>query len=347
MLDKRFWPWTCHGRWMSDEFEPALVSVVIPSYNRAQFLVEAMDSVWTQTYRPIELIVVDDGSTDSTRQAVAEWGRKPTGDKHLKLRYFFQENRGAPGARNLGLVESRGEFIQFFDSDDLLHPDKLTRQVAALNDNPKLDFVYSGTAKFEDKPDWNSEAYCGRPSERLLPDFITKPLWCVASGVYRRRACVANGPWHEGLVQQQDWEYHVRFCARKPVIAYVPGVLSAFRVHAHGRIADLNGSRKALENRLLVTQSMETAMRATLQMDRNTVEALTARYFVLAYSCVLGGHDYLANVSHARGFRICQNVRQRCQLETIRVVKCVPMRCRPMLFRSLKRLKQFVDVLCA
>lgn len=62
-IDTTLWPETCHGRWMSEEYEPGLVSVIIPTYNRAHFLVEAMDSVWSQTYRPIELIVVADGSS--------------------------------------------------------------------------------------------------------------------------------------------------------------------------------------------------------------------------------------------------------------------------------------------
>ena len=81
-----------------------------------------MDSVYKQTYRPIEIIVVDDGSTDNTCQVINEWGSKYAEDNGFRLQYFFQENAGAPVARNLGMIESQGEFIQFLDSDDLLHP---------------------------------------------------------------------------------------------------------------------------------------------------------------------------------------------------------------------------------
>lgn len=113
---------------MNKECQADLVSVIIPTFNRASMVVEAMDSVWSQTYRPLELIVVDDGSTDDTSEVVAHWASEHSSDKPFELRYLRQENRGAPAARNLGLTESRGKFIQFLDSDDLLYPSKIQLQ---------------------------------------------------------------------------------------------------------------------------------------------------------------------------------------------------------------------------
>jgi cellulose synthase/poly-beta-1,6-N-acetylglucosamine synthase-like glycosyltransferase len=102
------WPATPHGRWMSEKYEAGLVSVIVPTFNREKYLVEAMDSVYAQTYQPVELLIVDDGSTDDTARVVEEWGCTHGGDD-FALRYFRQENAGAPAARNLGLIESRGE----------------------------------------------------------------------------------------------------------------------------------------------------------------------------------------------------------------------------------------------
>ena len=102
-----------------------LVSVIIPTYNRSQFLAEAITSVLDQSYKNLELIVVDDGSTDQTSQIVQEF-------KDKRIRYFYQENKGVSAARNLGFKQARGELIAFLDSDDLWLKHKLEKQVHFL-----------------------------------------------------------------------------------------------------------------------------------------------------------------------------------------------------------------------
>ena len=104
--------------------EPGLVSVLIPSYNRGYLIGKTIESVLAQTYRPIEIIVVDDGSTDDTRAVIAKFGPA--------IRYIYQENAGLAVARNTGLVVARGEFIAFQDSDDMWLPWKLQVQVALM-----------------------------------------------------------------------------------------------------------------------------------------------------------------------------------------------------------------------
>lgn len=94
--------------------EPGLVSVIIPSYNRGYIVGKSIESVLAQSYRQIEVIVVDDGSTDNTREVVAGFDDR--------VRYFYKENGGVSTARNLGLRECRGEFIALLDSDDLWLP---------------------------------------------------------------------------------------------------------------------------------------------------------------------------------------------------------------------------------
>ena len=120
---------------------PRLVSVIIPTYNRAPLLVHTLESVRLQTYRPIELIVVDDGSTDDTRDVVRRFKESAGGD--LEVKYIAQTNRGAAVARNRGLEECIGEFIQFLDSDDLLHPEKISAQAAVMQEEPEVDYVFS------------------------------------------------------------------------------------------------------------------------------------------------------------------------------------------------------------
>lgn len=107
------------------------VSVIIPSYNRAKFLENTLNSVWEQTYRPIELLVIDDGSTDQTATCVQEWitAHQAT---DFTAQYLYQINSGAQVARNNGITHSTGQYLQFLDSDDPLKPEKIQLQVQLM-----------------------------------------------------------------------------------------------------------------------------------------------------------------------------------------------------------------------
>lgn len=123
-------PKLCEG-----DGEPGLVSVLIPSYNRGYIIGKAIESVLAQTYRPLEIIVVDDGSTDETRAIIDKFGPA--------ISYIYQENAGLAVARNTGLAAARGEFIAFQDSDDIWLPWKLQVQVALMRHLPELALVWT------------------------------------------------------------------------------------------------------------------------------------------------------------------------------------------------------------
>jgi Glycosyl transferase family 2 len=111
------------------------ISVILPTYNRAHLVTEAIESVLKQTFTDFELIVVDDGSTDDTEEVVHAF-------TDPRLRYLKQLNGGASAARNTGVQTATGEFIAFLDSDDLFLPEKLSLQMAKVDDNPKVGLVY-------------------------------------------------------------------------------------------------------------------------------------------------------------------------------------------------------------
>ena len=96
-----------------------LISCIVPVFNGELYLAEALESILKQSYRPLEIIVADDGSTDGTEAIVARFG--------TQVRYLYQPNSGPATARNLGLGAVRGEFVGFLDADDLWHPEKLER----------------------------------------------------------------------------------------------------------------------------------------------------------------------------------------------------------------------------
>ncbi|MBI5761249.1 MAG: glycosyltransferase family 2 protein [Planctomycetales bacterium] len=117
---------------------PPLVSVVIPTYNRAYCVARTIDSALAQTHQNLEILVVDDGSKDDTAAVIrARYGREP------RVRYVFQENTGVSGARNHGMAESRGEFVALLDSDDIWFPWKIEAQLAVLRNFPEAGMVWS------------------------------------------------------------------------------------------------------------------------------------------------------------------------------------------------------------
>ena len=112
------------------------VSVIIPTYNREATLKRAVESVLNQTYTDFELIIVDDGSTDNTRQLVEN-----IHDDRITY-YYVKINSGAAAARNYGIERAEGEYIAFQDSDDYWHSDKLEKQMKVMESNPDIGFVY-------------------------------------------------------------------------------------------------------------------------------------------------------------------------------------------------------------
>lgn len=117
---------------ISVEFEPGLVSTIIPVYNGEEFLARAIESVWAQNYRPLEVIVVDDGSSDGTASVARRWP---------EVRYLYQPNQGHGTAKNTGIARARGEYLAFLDADDWWKPEKLRLQVERLRSHPEAGYV--------------------------------------------------------------------------------------------------------------------------------------------------------------------------------------------------------------
>lgn len=128
---------------MSINISNPKVSVIIPTYNRSHFIKDAVESVFNQTYSNFELIVIDDGSTDNTKEVLAEYGDK--------LQYVYQNNQGRSAARNLGISFAKGEYIAFLDSDDVWFADKLERQVPVLESAPENVVLVHGYKCIVDK----------------------------------------------------------------------------------------------------------------------------------------------------------------------------------------------------
>ena len=249
------------GRWLSSDCERGLVSVVIPTYNRESLLLQALESVREQTYRPLEILVVDDGSTDATAQLLSEWCDQYAQSPGLLSRILRQDRAGACAARNRGLQASRGEFIQFLDSDDLLHPDRLRRVVDAFR-TTSCDYVITGF-----------EGFCGRCGQvietRLASGGSGIPLYQLARGeiwgntaqfTIRRSIAASVGPWTRGLSVFQDFDYLVRLLQASDDLAALPPVLVSVRRGGVPRISDLRVARTGYECMLVGATALSRSL---------------------------------------------------------------------------------------
>lgn len=185
------------------------VSVIVPAYNAAAFLRRAIDSVLGQTWRDVELIVVDDGSTDDTLQVLAGYGDG--------LRVLTQANAGPAAARNRGLRESHGEFVAFLDADDWWLPAKLERQVALMRSRPEVGFcsTASRVVTHADAPttDWP----CCTADMPLLETLFVRSaaISGSTSGVLARRTpLIEAGGFDESLRGFEDPDLWIRLSAR-------------------------------------------------------------------------------------------------------------------------------------
>lgn len=221
-----------------------LVSVVIPAYNRAHILPEAVDSALAQTYPHVEIIVSDDGSTDDTRAWIYELM------KHIpdRVRYVFNDNAGPGPAREAGRRLARGEFIQYLDSDDLLLPNKFELQVAALRARPECGVAYGRTRleTMDGQVLVDPFKWTGKNLSELFPALLVDRWWCTHTPLYRRSVTDAVGPW-SALRYSQDWEYDARVGALRTPLAFCDQPVSVHRQHqgarqtGHGNWLDADG----------------------------------------------------------------------------------------------------------
>lgn len=223
-------------QWLQEEFKRSIVSVIIPTYNRAALLEMAIESIIEQSYRPIECIVVDDGSTDATSEIMRKYQKKR--DDDLTIQYIIQENAGSQVARNTGTKASTGEYIQYLDSDDLLYPQKLEKQVMYLQQNPTCDGVFGDWRK--GLPETN-EIVKGYTSEDLITQMLIDR--CIANFSFlMRRSIVSNtGAWDPAIRRNQEIDFHIRGLLAGARFEYQSCDTGLWRMHASERIANTTG----------------------------------------------------------------------------------------------------------
>ncbi len=232
-----------------DERSMPIVSVVIPVYNCEAFIRETVESALAQTYPNIEIMVVDDGSTDGTKKQIEDL------IKDRRIKYIFQENAGPGVARNTGIKNTLGELIALLDHDDLWMPEKIEKQVQFIRENPWADIVFCEGYGFDEKG--NDKRRMARAEKRikmihkvlikkkkeengvLRPDFTDMICEGIirspTSVMFKRRAFELTGDFAKNKVDDwidDDWDMWLRMAAKGLKFAYVCEVLFKKRAHS-------------------------------------------------------------------------------------------------------------------
>jgi len=276
-----------------------LITAVIPSYNSARFVPEAIESVLNQTYPQVEVIVVDNDSQDETPQVMQQY--------QPQVRYIRQENRGLSGSRNRGIEEGRGELFAFLDADDRWRTDKLEKQYAALAGHPEVGLVHTDVYYWEadedrfERRDRQREKYAGPCYETLFWGNAVLP-----STVLIRRECLDRVGGFDRKIERnstQDYDLWLRI-ARHYEFGYVPEPLVDYRQHEE------NASRRALILREDELYTIEKALAADEQLEsRIGSQRVAQRLFELYYDVGYLHFDQGDFTAAHRYFRRARSIR--------------------------------------
>ena len=211
-----------------------LLSIIVPTFNRACFLGDLLSSIVSQHYRPIEFILVDDGSTDNTPHVFDEFV-SCINDSNIAWRYFRSSNAGAPSARNLGIQKSNGNCIMFVDSDDVLTNDGIMKLMNSLKALSNLDYIFGQVSLVD--VEFNSIA-----TKPVGSAFVKNASclcgynWHTMAAIYKRDCIDRVGLWDLRLHGSQDWDFQARVKAYGGNGSFCTVIVGLWRQHQFDRI---------------------------------------------------------------------------------------------------------------
>lgn len=274
------------------EREP-LVSIIIPNYNHAQYVGDAIGSVLGQDYSNYEIIVVDDGSTDDSREVIAQFGEQ--------VQYIHKINAGLSAARNTGIKASRGSLIGVLDADDMYEPHFLSTLISALQENPDADGVYCGYQFVDHVNHLLPQIEARAVAHDQLHDALLDGNFFVPESIFLRRYVYDTvGLFDENLRACEDWDVWLRV-TKKYKIIHSPQILTRHRV--------LPGSMSTDPQRMLIAR-LAVLKKHAGDEPTNGGAAMLHRVYGRAYlgSCV----EYLQYGSKDRAFECFQKMANVC-----------------------------------
>ncbi|GEM_PF-3158375 len=183
-----------------------LISVIIPTYNVQNTIERTLESVFNQEYKNIEILCVDDGSADNTVEILKKY--------IPKIRILIQENKGASAARNLGILEAKGEFIQFLDADDVILPNKIKHQVALLSKNKNQEIYFIAASSYI----YGSKKTIKTVAKDIWEGLLLVKLGNTCSNLFSKKIINDIGLWDTKLKSSQEYDLMFRIVKRKPLV---------------------------------------------------------------------------------------------------------------------------------
>ena len=208
-----------------------LCSIIIPAYNHGKYIERSVQSALDQTYKNVEIIVADDGSTDDTFERVAQFGDR--------INYIRKENTGRGDNRNRALIESSGTYIQFLDADDYIDPTKLEKQVPIIDNDDEIAVVYSDCSCNDPSgEEIGNASYPLRDDEDPLPLLLGRTLFGIHAAITRRDAIMAVGMFDPHPLAQEDWDLWLKLALAGYKYRYVPGDLARYDQAGSGTVVN-------------------------------------------------------------------------------------------------------------
>ncbi len=251
------------------------VSVNIPTFNCARFLGRAISTVLSQTYTDYDIIVVDDGSTDGTRDVVFEFGDR--------VRYLYQPNGGLSSARNLALSRASGEFIAYLDADDMWYPHKLEKQVAFLDAHKECGLVHSDATVINETDEvicygFNQETRREIPENYCMLNLLRRCHIQIPT-VLERRDCIERvGNFDERLKTAQDYLHWIMVANEGRAFGYIAEPLAMYRRTASSLSSN---PRRVLEDFVIIFETLAAEKSLVLKYGQEAVDIIRSRLYTV------------------------------------------------------------------
>lgn len=257
-----------------------MISVIIPCFNSKDFITRAVNSILKQTYTNYEIILVDNNSTDDTYKILQNYMKE-----YPELITVYSEyKKGAPAARNKGLHEAKGDWLQFLDSDDELLPDKLEKQIE-IAENSEADIIVGGCYMHTTVKDKTEVKQRGIDTENVWKGLLTSNLGSTSSNLWRRKAMLAAGGWNEAKTSSQEYDLMFRMLKRNDKVIYflTPQTIVHVRENSIHKSGDDNRLIEILDNnvnlRLQIKEYLQSASMITEELNY-TIDTYIYRYLV-------------------------------------------------------------------